>query len=202
MRHRLAFIKATQVIRKALGSLPADALQVSRPKIRRFFIVGCNSSSGTSAIQILRYMFPEAYICGTTYGDNKKELLQDTLRMLEIGASYVIDGLDPLSLPYLRKMGEEPLEFALVFPHPTECDTEVLECIGNPRQFSAEDLDADVSTLIKDASAVDSLREMLRKGKYQVAFPAKVVGAGLQSIAEVLKDVPQESEKAKQVVQI
>ena len=57
-------------------------------------------------------------------------------------------------------------------------------------------------TLIKDASAVNALRSMVREGKYQVSFPAKVVGTGLRSIGELIKDVPRESEKAKHVVRM
>ena len=77
-------------------------------------------------------MFPDCWICGTIYGDNKSELSEDSARMLIIGATYVIDGGDPLTPPHLKGIAKNPPDFALVFPHPLECDAELLECIGNP----------------------------------------------------------------------
>ena len=122
--------------------------------------------------------------------------------MIIIGATHVIDGLDPETAEHLEEAAKNPPELAISFPHPPQRDTELLECLKIPKVFSSSEVEEEVPTLTRDADAVGSLRDLLQEGKYQVAFPAKLVGTGLQSVAEVIQDIPRELEKAKHVVRL
>lgn len=136
------------------------------------------------------------------YGEDENTLSQESIRMIIIGATYVIDGLDPETAEHLKEAAKIPPELAICFPHPPQRDTELLECLKNPRVFSSSEVEEDLPTLTRDVDAVGSLRDLLQEGKYQVAFLAKVVGTGLQSVAEVIQDIPRELEKAKHVVRL
>lgn len=192
-------MRANEIVRKALELLP---VQTSDDTSRRFFIFGCNSAVGSSVIQILRWKYKEAWIGGTIYGEDKYILSQESIHMIEIGATYVIDGLDPETAGHLKEAAKDPPELAISFPHPPQRDTELLESLKNPKLFSAREAEEDFSALTRDADAVGVLRKMLAEGKYQVTFPANVVATGLESIAELLAHVPPEPEKEKHVVRL
>jgi hypothetical protein len=131
----------------------------------------------------------------------RKDLLsQESIRMIQIGADYVIDGSDPDTVSRLQNDVTKSPEIVISFAHPSDNDIELLACLGGPKVFAAKERDLDVASIIRDNSAIGLLGSILRDEQFEVAFPAKIVGAGLETVSKSLEDVPQEMVKSKHVV--
>jgi hypothetical protein len=204
----LAFVLATRAVGKALN-LPATwprtpinpSPEVSEPP-RRLWIFGGNSAVGSSATQLLRHVYPDAQIGVTVYGEDKDDLLQEAIRMVEIGANYAIDGSDPDTVPELQEgsSATKPVEVAISFPHPSNLDTQIIECLGGPNVSSTDDLDVDVSNFTGDGYAMDLLGRLLRNEEYKVAFSPRIIGESLEAVSKSLRNGPEVLRGAKHVV--
>ena len=193
----LAFVTALHTIRKGFhlpktwAGTPLESSQdAAAASPRRFYIFGGNSPAGASAVQLLRHVCPEARIGATIYGEDKERLLQEAIRMVEIGVNYAIDGAAPETVEELRRTINNRPEIIFSFPHPSESDADVLSCLGGAEVVEADGLDLDMIAMTREDGALDLLGTLLRDEKYQIASPATVVGTGLEAVGAALKDLP------------
>ncbi|KAH8811071.1 chaperonin 10-like protein [Xylogone sp. PMI_703] len=212
----LGFMTAASAIHLGLG-IPLDTFSSSRSANdmpRSILVLGGGSSVGSSAIQLLRIVLPDATILSTASPKHHSHLKS-------LGATNVVDYNDATLVEAIRSHspGGNGVEAIIDAVGSVSTRPELLETLTGSKVYAevvtgqfAKDVPADIkhnlvfSRKIMSTSAgpqlFSGLAGVLSSGEYKPPLPVKVVGDGLDSIQDGLKELQAGVSGTKLVVRI
>ena len=202
MLDSICFVTAVSAIVKSLKiPLPfLDGISIEGQVPSSILILGGSSATGAAAIQLLRIAYPSLPILATSS-------VKHCARLNELGATYVVDYKSPSIVADIKNASPAGVDviFDCVSAGASQTDiSDVLDPKGSQRYASINTgvpvpvpervikLDVNAWSMVDTQGGkqlIPSLTKLVEEGTYRVPLPVRVVGHGLEELANVLDQV-------------